>query len=371
MARVVTAATIMALAFAGGCGSGVDVSVSWTAPTTTGLDPFASDVGVRLVRVSLEAEGVGDSAFIDVMPSERSAKFSGVTPEQRVIVRVEALGGSGNVLAFGESESVSLDGSVELAIAVRRNFAYITHKPTSRGSQAGDLGRPCTADTDCMAPTCAPGEDCPPATCLTGPLGSFCGGACSDCPNGFACGVNPEMASDTILRCQKISQPERYIYLLDVGTRTIAGKLELPGTRPAGLRVSARGGESMLIPYTDNGVGFLAVLSTNDNSISSFELSRPYQIALADAASPIAVLAGGGAVALYNIDSGTQIAGPFDAGRRRHCGWRHFFGRGVRHRRVGAVGHSCRRGGAADPEFGSCRPTRRRLHSIPTGGRRS
>jgi hypothetical protein len=101
--------------------------------------------------------------------------------------------------------------------------------------------------------------------------------------------------------------PEGQIYVIDLVSRTLSGKLRVPGVAPVARGISARGGESMLIAYEDGGKGFLGVLSQDSHAWTSVALSAPQDLALSVPGQRIAVVAGGNLLSFVDLETGRVV----------------------------------------------------------------
>lgn len=103
------------------------------------------------------------------------------------------------------------------------------------------------------------------------------------------------------------AHPERVIYLVDLSTRALVSKLQLPGTAPQARGISARGGDAILVTYEDGAEGRVAVISADDNSIETFALPRPQELTLGVAGQPIGVTVGGSRITFVDLDARTVV----------------------------------------------------------------
>lgn len=104
------------------------------------------------------------------------------------------------------------------------------------------------------------------------------------------------------------ANPAGKLYALDVARRTLIGSVSLPGTNPQARRISARGGDSMLIAYDDGASGFLAEMSADTCEMRSIALNQRQDLALGVPGLPISVVAGGGKLTFLNIDEGRVLS---------------------------------------------------------------
>ena len=223
---------------------GIEVSVQMTASSLAALNPYAPEVGLEVVQVTVDGAERGDDATVSLAPSERTATVSGLPLDgdsTTLTVRAEGLDAQGNLVAFGRGTAVDASGSVSLEFPLRRNLAYITHQP-----------------------------------------------------NAFQ------------------RDPENYLYVIDMATRSLVQKVRLPGIDPQGERVTARGGESLLVTYRDQGTGYLGILSADDHSWTSVELPQAQRVGLGVEGASIGVVAGGGIVTFVDLDAG-EVVGRFPA----------------------------------------------------------
>lgn len=101
--------------------------------------------------------------------------------------------------------------------------------------------------------------------------------------------------------------PDSYLYVVDLGTRSLVAKLRIDGADPSGERVTARGGDDLLVTYQDGGIGYLGILSAEDHTWSRVELPVPQTLAVGVEGQPIGVVAGGGVVTFVNLDEAREV----------------------------------------------------------------
>ena len=97
--------------------------------------------------------------------------------------------------------------------------------------------------------------------------------------------------------------PDRFVYVFDVASRSRIEKIQLPGVNPRGEWVTARGGDSLLVTYRDGGIGFLGILSAADHTWRTRALPTAQRVALGVEGQPIVVIAGGGVVTFVDLDN--------------------------------------------------------------------
>ncbi|MEL7369740.1 MAG: hypothetical protein AAFN74_12560 [Myxococcota bacterium] len=105
-------------------------------------------------------------------------------------------------------------------------------------------------------------------------------------------------------------QPESYIYVLDMATRALVEKIRLPGIQPRADRITARGGDALLVTYRDGAQGYLGILSAEDHSWRQVALPVSQRVALGVEGASIGVVAGGGIVTFVDLDT-AQVVGRF------------------------------------------------------------
>lgn len=98
--------------------------------------------------------------------------------------------------------------------------------------------------------------------------------------------------------------PERQLYVLDVVTRAYLGKVPLPGNGVA-RQVTARGGDSLLVTYEENGLGKLGILDAGTHEWRSIDLQGVQEVALGVSGSPNGIVAGANHIAFVDLDAGT------------------------------------------------------------------
>ncbi|MEQ8274183.1 MAG: hypothetical protein RMA76_05645 [Deltaproteobacteria bacterium] len=103
-----------------------------------------------------------------------------------------------------------------------------------------------------------------------------------------------------------VPAPESVLYVVDVVTRALVSKYELPAGAVA-RGVSARGGKQMLVTYEIGAVGYLGVISLADHGFTSIQLDGPQELALASEGSPVAVIGGGNLISFADVDAGTNL----------------------------------------------------------------
>ncbi len=99
-------------------------------------------------------------------------------------------------------------------------------------------------------------------------------------------------------------RPDAAIYVLDLATRAFVAKVTIPGTAPSARGISAWGGESMLVTFSDGGMGKVGVLSTSDHTWKVHALPQVQDLAIAGSTSNTGLVAGGGRLNLIDLNSG-------------------------------------------------------------------
>lgn len=110
------------------------------------------------------------------------------------------------------------------------------------------------------------------------------------------------------------ASPEGWIYVIDMASRTFVTKLQLPGTAPEALGISAQGGDAILVTYRDGGSHYVGVLSAETHQITPLQLSQPQTMAVASPRSSTAVVAGGGFISFLDLDGGKNDVFPMQVG---------------------------------------------------------
>ena len=231
---------LLCWALIAGCGEddSVNVTVELTASTRAGLDPFAPDVGLEIIQVTVTGGDRGEEAIASIGPDQRTVTISGypIDGEATLNVRAEGLDAQGTLISFGRAPAVRTSGDVTVRFPLRRNLAYVTHE-ANQGQQ----------------------------------------------------------------------NPERFVYALDLATRALVEKIRLPGVSPRGQWVTARGGESLLVTYNDEGQSYLGILSAEDHTWRSIPLPFGQRVALGVEGSPIGIVAGGSTVTFVDFDAGMVV----------------------------------------------------------------
>ncbi|MEM7675379.1 MAG: hypothetical protein AAF449_05185, partial [Myxococcota bacterium] len=116
------------------------------------------------------------------------------------------------------------------------------------------------------------------------------------------------LAYVTHRRNERQQQPESHIYVLDLATRALVEKLRIPGAQPRADRITARGGDSLLVTYRDGAQGFLGILSAEDHTWRQVALPVNQRVALGVEGASIGVVGGGGVITFVDLDRG-QVVG--------------------------------------------------------------
>ena len=101
--------------------------------------------------------------------------------------------------------------------------------------------------------------------------------------------------------------PEQYVYVLELATRSLVEKIRIDGVAPRGDRITARGGESLLVTYRDQGQGYLGILSADDHTWRRVELPAAQTVAVGVEGKPIGVVVGDGRVTFVDLDAGVVV----------------------------------------------------------------
>lgn len=105
-----------------------------------------------------------------------------------------------------------------------------------------------------------------------------------------------------------LSRPESVIYVVDVASRAYVTKLAIPGTAPVARGISARGGEAMLVTFSDMGDGKLGILSTKDHTWTVFPLPVIQDLTIGVSRTNKGLVAGGGRVHVIDFSTGVTEA---------------------------------------------------------------
>jgi hypothetical protein len=110
----------------------------------------------------------------------------------------------------------------------------------------------------------------------------------------------------------KAATPAQTIFVIDLASRGLVTELTIPGTAPAARGISARGGESILVTFSDENQGKLGVLSTRDHTWRVIDLPEIQDLTVAAPESPIGIAAGGGVLSFVDLDAGmaTSLKNP-------------------------------------------------------------
>lgn len=237
MIRRLALTLVIAGLAAAGCGDATHrVSVTLTRASDPALDPYQAGSGLAKVRVVVDGVEATEQSIVELGLDETSAVFERYPEVERVRVSAYGYDAAGNVVAFARRDRLSVTEDLEVTMPLRRNLAYVTHRPN-------------------------PGQD----------------------------------------------RPAGVLYLIDLNTRALAGKLRLPGTAPRARSVTARGGASLLVTFDDQGAGSVLILSADDHSTREISLRQPQQITLGVEGSPLGVILGGGLVSFVDLDAGAVV----------------------------------------------------------------
>lgn len=124
-------AGLAVLVFLAGCGDDERaLTVRLRAASVDRLDPFAPQVGLERVRVTVQGSELYDDVVVDLDPAGdvREVRVEGLVSTV-ASVRVEGLDPSGSVAAFGRAGPIDLETADAVEVAFRRNLAYIIHRP--------------------------------------------------------------------------------------------------------------------------------------------------------------------------------------------------------------------------------------------------
>ena len=103
------------------------------------------------------------------------------------------------------------------------------------------------------------------------------------------------------------ANPERFVYAIDLATRSLVEKIRIAGNAPIAEWITARGGDSLLVTYRDGVTGYLGILSAEDHTWRTIELSAPQTVAVGVEGQPVGVVAGNGFVTFVDLDAQTVI----------------------------------------------------------------
>lgn len=101
--------------------------------------------------------------------------------------------------------------------------------------------------------------------------------------------------------------PERFVYVLELATRSLVEKIRIEGDAPRGDRITARGGESLLLTYRDGAQGYLGILSADDHTWRRIALPAAQTVAVGVEGKPIGVVAGDGKVTFVDLDAAEVV----------------------------------------------------------------
>ncbi len=284
------------------CGGGVDLTVELATSSAADLDPFQVP-NLTTIRVRVDGTERTDDATRALGPGERSVVFEALPGDREVRVQVEGFDSEGNLLAFGRADAVQLDGDVTASVPFRRHLAFVTHKPI------------CDA-------TCRTGEVCADAG-----EGARCvpeASGCAGCGADQVCVM--ERRGPTCERAYTgRSKGPGVVYALDVMTRSLVRRIALPGTDPRGRGVTSADGRAMVLTWSDQGQGFVGLLSLDDGSLRALPMPVSQDLAVLGP-SGVGAAAGGGRVLIFKEDgsvladkpaAGRALAGAVGAGGRR------------------------------------------------------
>lgn len=289
-------AAIGAALFLAACGgeARVAIDVALELPAKAVLSPY--DPSARLVRVHGEVDGAErlDEVAVNLEPGATSFRIEDYPAERAVTIRAQGFDALGNLVAYAEGKLELGEDDASITLPFRRTLAYVTHRAPC-GNGCGE-GSACTVTTE----------------------GAACrveSGACTACPGGQACVETGGGAS-----CQPLftrnTAAAGTIYVIDLATRALIDEVQVPGTDPRAGGVHARGGEGVMVVWSDGPAGFAGLLSSSDHTWTrTLELPRPQELALAAPGFRYGVAGGGGLVSILDLEENRVLRSESIGGR--------------------------------------------------------
>ncbi|MBI2372539.1 MAG: hypothetical protein HYV07_00935 [Deltaproteobacteria bacterium] len=263
------------------------ITVELDVPAVEALDPFRYSDRMVSVRVLVDGPDRFDDAASDLALTDRTASFESFPAERAVKVVVEGLDRLGNQVGYGDVENFQVDDDVSVKIPFRRPLAYVVHRPICGGACAdgeacvnvldGYECRPEIVDTECVDE-------------MGGALACEAGTACVEYRGGPAC--RPKLSRG--------SPGTSLVYVVDLLTRALVDRVTIPGTAPRALSISARGGDGVMVTYTDGGKGYAGLLKSSDHQWETLELPAIQDLALLGAGQDIGMAMGGGQITVFD-----------------------------------------------------------------------
>lgn len=262
-----------------GCGGGTaTVSVELSVSEVLEYDPYRSSDRLTNVRVTIDGPERHDDAVRDVPLDGRRVQFEEFPTERAVTITARGFDRAGTLIAFGRAEGVQVDDDVSVTIPFRRSVAFVTHQPICGGG--------CGQDSACA--DAGSGFRCEPIadTCT----------ACSG--EGRAC-VRRGAGSTCARTYERTSPAPGLIYVIDLVTRALVKRIPIPGVSPRAHGITARGGDALVVTYSDASGHHVGWMSLDREEWTSIPIERPADLAVLGR-GPIGVAAGGGAVTIFD-----------------------------------------------------------------------
>ncbi|MBI4819817.1 MAG: hypothetical protein HY791_26320 [Deltaproteobacteria bacterium] len=263
------------------------VTVELSLPSKEQLDPYRFSDRLVSVRVSVDGPDRFDDVSKDLALTDRKAEFEAFPAERAVTIVVEGLDRLGNLIAYGRVENLQVDDDVSVQVPFRRLLAYVVHRPVCGGG-CGD-GRACVDVLDGYAcqPVLTP-EECVDSE-----------GAALSCGDQTAC-VTYRGGPSCRSKFDRVSKGTEVVYVIDLLTRALVDRVQIPGEGPRALGISPRGGEGVMVTYTAGGKGFVGLLKSADHEWETLELDSIQDLALLGPGQNIGMAAGGGQISVFD-----------------------------------------------------------------------
>lgn len=102
-------------------------------------------------------------------------------------------------------------------------------------------------------------------------------------------------------------QPARWIYAIDLATRALVDRIQIPGNAPVARSITAQGGEAMIVTWQDGSAGYSGLLSLDDHALDGgVELPAIQDTTLGVPGTSLGVALGRGQVSLVDFQAGTS-----------------------------------------------------------------
>lgn len=272
---------------AAACGDGkLTIDATLELPSKASLSPL--DPNNRLTRILVSIDGADrlDESYVNLAPTETRATFEGYPPQRAAVVKAEGFDSIGNLVAYGRADLDIADEDASVTLQFRRTLAYVAHRAVCRGG--------CGEGFACVeagaGATCAPVQ-----------------AACAQCGAGESC-VDLLGAVRCRRNSTRTTAGAKTLYAIDLSTRSLIEKVQIPGTDPRPAGVYPRGGDSVLVTYSDGTNGFVGVLSSSDHSWSkTIQLPRAQELAVGVDGYRYGAVAGGGLISIIDFDEGRVV----------------------------------------------------------------